>query len=221
MIIAIDGYSSTGKSSISKRLAKSLGYIHIDTGAMYRAVTLYGIRHCSKNGIIDMETLVNALPQLDIYFELDSENRNYTFLNGENIENEIRSISVSEKVSEIAKNKIIRDFLVEKQREMAKKGNIVMDGRDIGSVVFPNADFKFFFTANADIRALRRVNQLAKTGKIEDFETVKQNLILRDTIDSNRETSPLLQTSDAIEVDTSHRTKEETFAFLMDIVGKK
>ncbi|MDR1877125.1 MAG: (d)CMP kinase [Flavobacteriaceae bacterium] len=221
-IIAIDGYSSTGKSSYAKMVAKELGWKHIDTGAMYRAVTLYGIQNFSEGNIIDTQALVSHLKDIHIDFKFNPETQdNDTFLNGKNVESSIRDFSVSEQVSLIAKIPEVRDFLVKQQREIGEKGNIVMDGRDIGTVVFPYADLKLFITAGVDERAKRRFLDFREQDKSITLEEVKENLKQRDYIDQNREISPLVQAQDAILIDNSHLNKEETYREILRIIKER
>lgn len=222
-IIAIDGFSSTGKSTIAKAIARELNFLHVDTGAMYRAVTLYGIQEniISENDKENALQIVNHLDEIQITFRYnESENRNEIYLNGQNVENEIRSISVTNLVSYVAKIPEIRSFLVEQQRQLAWNHNIVMDGRDIGSVVFPQADLKLFITADAQVRAQRRFNEMEDKSKTT-LEEVKANLIERDELDSGRENSPLVKCDDAIEIDNSNVSQEELMEKIMRIVQSK
>ena len=211
--IAIDGYSSTGKSTIAKQLAKKLGYIYVDTGAMYRAVTLFAM----QNGFIDSEktnasALVKLLPKIDLKFVYNQElGFAEMFLNNENVEKEIRSLDVSKNVSQIATIAEVRYKLVEMQKKMGIEKGIVMDGRDIGTVVFPDAELKLFMTASAEKRATRRYKELLDKGDKVTFDDVLKNVQQRDYIDSNREFSPLRQAEDAIEFDNSDMGLEEQF----------
>ncbi|MBA5628983.1 (d)CMP kinase [Moheibacter lacus] len=220
LIIAIDGFSSTGKSTLAKLLAKELGYIHIDSGAMYRAISLYAL----ENGMIDGNQVneFELLPQLefmDIHFELNPDTgKNEIFLNGENVEEKIRAMEVSSKVSLIAKIPEVRSFAVNLQRKMGEKKRIVMDGRDIGTTVFPNADLKIFLNASAEERAKRRYEELLKTDTPATFEAVFQNISERDHIDSTREISPLKQAEDAVLVDNGKLTPQETLAEVLAII---
>ncbi len=213
IIIAIDGYSSTGKSTIAKRLANALGYIFIDTGAMYRAVTLFAL----NNGwIIDKkvntEALLLELPNIQLKFVPNTElGKSEMYLNGTNVETKIRKMEVSENVSQIAIIKEVREKLVALQQEMGIKKGIVMDGRDIGTVVFPDAELKIFMTASPETRANRRYKELLNRGETVTFEEVLKNVRERDYIDSNREISPLKQASDAIEFDNSDMGLDEQF----------
>ncbi|MCL5247416.1 (d)CMP kinase [Cellulophaga sp. 20_2_10] len=211
--IAIDGYSSTGKSTIAKQLAKALGYVYVDTGAMYRAVTLYAIRKGFVSETSDNFTaLVEALPSINVKFVHNEElGFSEMFLNDENVEKEIRTLAVSKLVSKVAAVKEVRTKLVEMQKEMGKDKGIVMDGRDIGSVVFPDAEFKVFMTASPETRAHRRYKELLDRGDDVTFEEVLKNVRSRDYIDSNRKESPLILAKDAIEFDNSDMGLVEQF----------
>ncbi len=207
--IAIDGYSSTGKSTIAKQLAKSLGYIYVDTGAMYRAVTLFAMR----NGVEkDAEKLVQLLPEIHLKF-IFNEALGYSemYLNGEHVETQIRSLAVSGEVSKISEIEQIRIKLVDIQRSMGKSKGIVMDGRDIGTVVFPDAELKIFMNASADARAARRYKELLDKGEEVTYEQVLKNVQERDYIDSHREFSPLMKATDAIEFDNTDMGLKEQF----------
>ena len=209
--IAIDGYSSCGKSTMAKDLAREVGYIYIDSGAMYRAVTLY----CLENGLftnesIDTERLETAMPHIHISFELNPKTqRPMTFLNGKNVEDRIRTMEVSNRVSPVAALPFVRKALVELQQEMGRAKGIVMDGRDIGTAVFPDAELKIFVTASAEIRAQRRYDELKAKGQEASFEEILTNVKERDYIDQNREVSPLRQAEDALLLDNSNMTIEE------------
>ena len=211
IIIAIDGHSSCGKSTVAKELAKLLGYIYIDSGAMYRAVTLFAIRNgLINNKIPDEKKLIEALKQVKIIFRWDEKTgKNTTYLNGENVEEEIRQAAVSENVSPVSTIAGVRTELVKQQRENGKNKGIVMDGRDIGTVVFPDAELKIFMTALPEIRAKRRYDELQGKGQQVDFDEILKNVIERDRIDSTRETSPLLKADDAVVLDNSNLTREE------------
>ncbi|WP_276966113.1 (d)CMP kinase [Chryseobacterium sp.] len=219
-VIAIDGYSSTGKSSISKIIADQLGLIHMDTGALYRGVTWYALHHClNENGEIDLNTLFSSFNQIRLEFK-NNEGTLILFLNDTDISKEIRTNTVSDNVSLVAKQKEVRDFLLQSQRSLAEKGGVIMDGRDIGTVVLPNADYKFFLTASIDERTNRRFLELKSLGIQADKEQVKQNLIERDKIDSEREIAPLKQAEDAIVIDNSELTKEETIQLILSHIKK-
>jgi len=218
LIIAIDGFSSCGKSTLAKQLAKALHYVYIDTGAMYRAVTLFFTRN---NVNINHENEVKkALSSISIAFERDSDGALITILNGENVENEIRGIEISNKVSEVSTISDVRKLLVEQQQKMGEKGGIVMDGRDIGTVVFPNADLKIFVTADSEIRTDRRFEEMKHKGSAVDRNEIKQNLLSRDYIDSTRADSPLKQADDAIVLDNSFLSKEEQLARVLGWVNE-
>lgn len=211
--IAIDGYSSTGKSTIAKQLAKSLGYVYVDTGAMYRAVTLFAMR----NGFIggpqsNVQALVKALPEIQLVF-IFNEALGFAemYLNGENVEREIRTLEVSKFVSPVAEIEQVRELLVGMQQKMGKEKGIVMDGRDIGTVVFPDAELKIFMTASPEKRASRRYKELLDKGEDIKWEDVLKNVQNRDFIDSHREFSPLRKADDAIEFDNSDMGLEEQF----------
>ena len=216
IIIAMDGHSSCGKSTMAKTLAKKIGYTYIDTGAMYRAVTLYAMRRgfISKNGI-DEESLRRELPQIKISFGHDN-GQQYTILNGENVERQIRGMEVSGNVSPISAIGFVREAMVELQREMGRKGAIIMDGRDIGTTVFPNAELKIFVTASDEIRARRRYDELAMKGENPVYEDVLKNVRERDYIDSHRAVSPLRKADDAIVLDNSNLTLEQQDEWLME-----
>ena len=209
--IAIDGYSSCGKSTMAKDLAREVGYIYIDSGAMYRAVTLY----CLDNGLftpdgIDTAQLEAAIPNIRISFQLNPETqRPMTYLNGVNVEDRIRTMEVSTRVSPVAALPFVREALVKLQQEMGKAKGIVMDGRDIGTVVFPDAELKIFVVASAEIRAQRRYDELKAKGQEASYEEILANVKERDYIDQNREVSPLRQAEDAILLDNSNLTIEE------------
>jgi CMP/dCMP kinase len=218
LIIAIDGYSSCGKSTLAKQIAKALGYIFVDSGAMYRAVTLYFIRHGVD--IADSEAVATALDEIKITFTI-IDGYNTTFLNGENVESEIRTLMVSDLVSEVSAVSSVRRKLVDLQRKMATTIGLVMDGRDIGTVVFPHADVKIFVTADPMIRAQRRYHELLSKNQKADIHDVISNLEHRDHIDRTRLDSPLAQADDAILLDNTHFTIQDQFDFVMDVVQKK
>lgn len=220
-VIAIDGYSSTGKSSISKVISEKLGLIHLDTGALYRGITLYGLQNFSnEEGNVDINKLLANLSKAQLEFQ-NINNVLVLFLNGKDVSNEIRSQIVSSNVSVVAKQKEVRQFLLETQRTIAENGGVILDGRDIGTVVLPNADFKFFLTASIDERTKRRFQELQDMGMNVTAEEVKMNLIERDKIDSEREVAPLKQAEDAIVIDNSNMTKEETIASIINLIEGK
>ncbi|MDL2251301.1 (d)CMP kinase [Odoribacter sp. OttesenSCG-928-J03] len=211
LIIAIDGHSSTGKSTVAKILAARLNYTYIDTGAMYRAVTLFALRNnCLDAGKIDEESLIRKLHTISLDFKYNTDKGIYeTYMNGEKVEEEIRGMDVANYVSAVSSIAAVREYLVEKQREMGKKGGVVMDGRDIGSVVFPHAEVKFFLTSRPEVRAKRRYEELKAKGVVVSYEEVEENIRSRDYQDENRAVSPLKRVEDAILVDNSEMTIEE------------
>ena len=217
--IAIDGLSSCGKSTMAKELAKAIGYIYVDTGAMYRAVTLFALRHdiFNADGSVQLEKLKEMMPQIGVSFKLNSlTGRPETYLNSENVEQEIRSMEVSSHVSPIAAIDFVRTALVAHQQQMGKEKGIVMDGRDIGTVVFPDAELKIYVTADAEVRAQRRFEELKEKGQPADFNTILKNVQERDYIDSHREVSPLRKADDALELDNSHLTIAQQNAWLKE-----
>ncbi len=221
--IAIDGYSSTGKSTLAKQLASTLGYVYVDTGAMYRAVTYFAM----QNGWItqhelDKEKIVKNLNQIKLHFKFNTAvGFAEMYLNNQNVEQQIRSLEVSQNVSRIAEISKVRAKLVQQQQEMGKHKGIVMDGRDIGTVVFPNAELKLFMTASAKTRAARRFNELIEKGQRVTFEEVLENVQQRDYIDTHREDSPLIQAKDAVVVDNSSMSKDEQFNVVLRLVNDK
>lgn len=221
--IAIDGHSSCGKSTMAKDLARKIGYVYIDTGAMYRAVTLYAIRHgLIKDGEVKSEALHDEMKNIHISFQLNTDTqRPDTYLNGVYVEREIRSMEVSHHVSQIAALPFVRTAMVDMQREMGKEKGVVMDGRDIGTVVFPNAELKIFVTASAEIRAQRRYDELTAKGEECQLADILENVKQRDYLDSTRETSPLRKADDAIILDNSNMTIEEQSDWLMKEFRKK
>ena len=221
IVIAIDGHSSCGKSTVAKELAKILGYIYMDSGAMYRSVTLYALRNnLASNGIIDELGLIARLNEINIDFRFNPQSQqNETYLNGENVEKEIRQLRVSEYVSPVATIRDVRQEMVKQQRDMGKNKGIVMDGRDIGTVVFPNAELKIFMTASAEVRAQRRYDELIAKGELVSFDQILQNVQERDRIDSTREVSPLKQADDALILDNSFLSREEQLAWVIDLVN--
>lgn len=219
IVIAIDGYSSCGKSTMAKDLAREVGYIYVDTGAMYRAVTLFAMRNgvFDAEGNIDEARLKALLPDVKLTFKLNSETKlPEVCLNGECVERDIRTLEVSQHVSPIAALPFVREKLVEQQQAMGKEKGIVMDGRDIGTVVFPNAELKIFVTASAEIRAQRRFKELEAKGMPANFDEILQNVEQRDYIDTHRETSPLRQADDALVLDNSHLTIADQKVWLME-----
>lgn len=221
--IAIDGHSSCGKSTMAKDLARRIGYVYIDTGAMYRAVTLFAMRHnLIANGQVDAEKLQEEMGNIHISLRLNPETqRPDTYLNGECVEREIRTMEVSRHVSLIAALPFVRSAMVEMQREMGKEKGVVMDGRDIGTVVFPHAELKIFVTASAEVRAQRRYDELTAKGEECNYEEILENVKERDHIDSTRETSPLRQAEDAIVLDNTHMTIPEQENWLMEEYKKR
>ena len=211
--IAIDGYSSCGKGTLAKALAVALNYVFIDSGAMYRAVTLFLMRH-SVN-LDDMAQVEQALAQLTVEFDVDDAGASFVTLNGENVENEIRTIAVASKVSEVAKIQAVRDKLVFLQQQMGAKKGVVMDGRDIGTVVFPDAELKIFMTASVEVRTQRRFSELVAKGDDVTLEEISANLKHRDAVDSSRENSPLTMTSDYRILDNSEMDRDSQFALAM------
>ncbi len=219
IVIAIDGYSSCGKSTMAKDLAREVGYIYVDTGAMYRAVTLFAMRNgvFDAEGNIDEARLKTLLPDVKLTFKLNSETKlPEVCLNGECVERDIRTLEVSQHVSPIAALPFVREKLVEQQQAMGKEKGIVMDGRDIGTVVFPDAELKIFVTASAEIRAQRRFKELEAKGMPANFDEILQNVEQRDYIDTHRETSPLRQADDALVLDNSHLTIADQKVWLME-----
>ena len=231
--IAIDGHSSCGKSTMAKELARRLGYIYVDTGAMYRSVTLYALRNGlfkaseapevpeASVPIVDATALEREMPNIHVTFTLNEEGKPEACLNGENVEKEIRSLEVSNHVSPVAALPFVRTAMVAQQQLMGQGGGIVMDGRDIGTVVFPNAELKVFVTASAEVRAQRRYDELKEKGMAADFADILKNVQERDYIDSHREVSPLRQADDAILLDNSHMTIPEQNEWLMQRVEER
>lgn len=217
IIIAVDGYSSSGKSSMAKALARTIGYRYIDSGAMYRAVTLYGLRHgMVADGKVDEDALVAALPEIKIDFRV-ADGKQRTLLNGEDVEDEIREMTVSNNVSPVSTIPAVRHALVEMQQAFGEEKGIVMDGRDIGTTVFPNAEMKVFVNASAETRAQRRFLELQGKGVDTTYEEVLKNVIERDHIDSTRKESPLRQAEDAICLDNSDMTIAEQDEWLLNL----
>jgi CMP/dCMP kinase len=219
--IAIDGFSSTGKSTLAKQLAKHLGYVYVDTGAMYRAVTLFAMQNnCIGIEFLDKDKLINSLPSIKLHFKFNTDlGFAEMYLNDVNVETEIRTLEVSSFVSTIAAISEVRSKLVEQQQEMGAAKGIVMDGRDIGTVVFPNAELKIFMTAGADTRAQRRFDELQAKGDLVSYEDVLKNVVERDYIDTHREDSPLVMAEDAIEIDNSYLDRKEQFDVVLELIN--
>lgn len=222
LIIAIDGHSSCGKSTVAKDLAKKIGYTYIDSGAMYRVVTLFAMRHnLISDDQVDENKLAHLISEVAISFQYNNEKqRHETYLNGELVEDEIRNMSVSNNVSVIAKIKFVRDKMVAFQRELSKEGGVIMDGRDIGTVVFPNAELKIFMTADVEIRAIRRFKELKEKGEDISLDEIRENVKKRDFIDENRDESPLKKAEDAIVLNNSHLTPAEQLDWIVDQMNK-
>ena len=219
--IAIDGHSSCGKSTMAKELARQLGYVYVDTGAMYRTVTLFAMRHnlFLADGEVDTDALRKCMPEIEVSFRFNEETgRPDAYLNGECVEKVIRSIEVSNHVSKVAAIPFVREAMVDQQRRMGAEKGIVMDGRDIGTTVFPDAELKIFVTASSKVRAQRRYDELKEKGMPADFDEILKNVEERDYIDSHREVSPLRQAPDALLLDNSDMTIPEQNAWLMDKV---
>ena len=218
-VIAIDGYSSTGKSSISKAIAQKLGLMHMDTGALYRGITVYALKNCRNgNNSIDTAQLCSCLEKINLEFRY-IDGQLVLFLNGIDISKEIRRPEISDHVSFVAQQPEVRQFLLKTQRSIAVNGGIIMDGRDIGTVVLPDADYKFFLTASVDERTKRRYLELLSIGEATDENSVKENLIKRDKIDSERKVSPLKQANDAILIDNTNLNKEETIELILSYIS--
>ena len=221
--IAIDGFSSTGKSTVAKRLAKALGYVYVDTGAMYRAVTLFAM----QNGLIsednfDKNALTSHLDDLEINFHFNQQlGFAEVYLNGNNVEKEIRTLNVSNFVSQVATISEVRQKLVEQQQKLGLNKGVVMDGRDIGTVVFPNAELKLFMTASAEKRATRRYDELIERGDRVNYSEVLKNVESRDLIDSTRKDSPLIMAEDAVKIDNSDMTLDEQFELILTLAEQK
>ena len=224
IIIAIDGFSSCGKSTMAKELAKKIGYIYVDTGAMYRSVTLFAMRHglFNADGSVKTDALKQQMSNIDITFKFNEKaGRPDTYLNGECVEEAIRTLEVSNHVSPIAAIPFVRAAMVAYQQRMGRDKGIVMDGRDIGTTVFPEAELKVFVTASAEVRARRRYDELKEKGIPADFDDILKNVQERDYIDSHREVSPLRKAADAIELDNSHMTIAEQNDWLMRQVQQR
>lgn len=220
IVIAIDGYSSSGKSTMAKSLAKAIGYRYVDTGAMYRAVTLYAMRHGMINPL-KTDELTKALPEISITFAVQPDGTQHTMLNGEDVEREIRGMAVSDNVSAVAAVPAVRHALVRLQQAMGKEKGIVMDGRDIGTTVFPDAELKIFVNAPAETRAKRRVAELIQKGIPASYEEVLANVVSRDHQDETRAESPLRRAADAVDLDNSHMNLEEQDRWLMNLVRQR
>lgn len=219
--IAIDGYSSCGKSTLAKALAQRLNYSYVDTGAMYRTVTLFGL----QNNLIDhshnihTEELIKSLDKIEVTFLFDAHTKtSETYLNGVNVEREIRTMQVSENVSKVSSIKEVREKMVALQRQMGKKKGVVMDGRDVGTNVFPNAEIKLFMTADPDVRAQRRLDELSSKGQYFTLEEVKNNLLERDHIDTHRKENPLIKAEDAVVLDNSDLSREQQLEFVLKLI---
>jgi cytidylate kinase len=220
IIITIDGWSSCGKSTLAKQLAKELGYVYVDSGAMYRAITLYFLRN--NIDLAEKKEVKEALKSINLEFEFNPQSNNSEILlNGENVEYLIRDLIIAEKVSDVAAIKEVREFAVAQQQKMGDKKGIVMDGRDIGTVVFPKAELKIFMTADSAIRVQRRFKELYEKNPNITIEEVKNNLEMRDYIDSHREVSPLRKAGDAIEIDNTNLTEKEQFTKTIALVKEK
>lgn len=222
IIIAIDGFSSTGKSTLAKQLAKHLSYVFVDSGAMYRAVTLFSIQNnCIENKVLNIDKLRLNLSKINLRFQFNEQlGFSEMFLNDKNVETEIRTLEVSSYVSKIAEVSEVRAKLVEQQQQMGKNKCIVMDGRDIGTVVFPDAELKIFMTASPEIRAQRRFDELSSKDDSINFQDVLKNVQERDFIDTNRQDSPLKMASDAIEIDNSYITRDDQFKLVLELVDE-
>lgn len=223
IIVAIDGHSSCGKSTIAKAVATKFGYLFIDSGAMYRAVTLYALRHnLVTDGILNQQKLIDALSDIKIEFRYNPEmQKSEMYLNGENVENEIRQLPVSQNVSPVATLAEVRKLMVKLQQQMGKNKGIVMDGRDIGTVVFPKAELKLFVTASAEIRAQRRFDELTAKGDKVSYDEILQNVIERDHMDSTREVSPLKRADDALILDNSNMSRQEQLVWVISKVEER
>lgn len=221
--IAIDGHASCGKSTLAKKLAKKLNCLYIDTGAMYRAVTFFAIKNnCIVNKLLDADKLVGFLDKINIDFEPNNTSKSYDVrLNGTNIEQQIRGLEVSEYVSQVATVEQVRTKLVKQQQAMADNISVVMDGRDIGTIVFPDAEIKIFLTASAEVRAERRYKEMLQKNMDVKYDDILRNVVIRDKIDSSREVNPLKQANDAILIDSTNLNIQETFAVVMAIFNER
>ena len=223
IVIAVDGHSSCGKSTVAKEVAKAIGIAYIDTGAMYRAVTLAALRRglISPDGP-DSEAIAALLPSIEISFDFDqAQGRNTTYLNGENVEDEIRSMPVSQSVSAVSAIAAVRQKLTEWQRQMGQRQSVIMDGRDIGTAVFPNADLKIFMTARPEVRARRRFDEMTAKGQEPVFEQVMANVVERDRQDSTRALNPLRKADDAVELDNSDISRQEQYDFILNLLAQR
>lgn len=220
--VAIDGYSSTGKSTLAKQLAKELEYVYVDTGAMYRAVAYFAMQNKFIGAdFFDKKALIDSLPKIVLEFKFNTDlGFAEMYLNSENVEKQIRTIEVSNFVSKVAEVSEVRSKLVEQQQEMGKNKAVVMDGRDIGTVVFPAAELKIFMTASAETRAQRRFDELQQKGDNVSYEEVLKNVVERDYIDTHRDDSPLVIADDAVEIDNSYLNREEQFAAVLELVNE-
>lgn len=216
IIVAIDGYSSCGKSTIAKALAKYAGYMYVDTGAMYRAVALYMM----QQGASENQQIISLLDQVNIRFELQPDGSQHTMLNGTDVEAKIRTLEVGNKASQVSQIREVRQFLVAQQQDMGKQKGIVMDGRDIGTVVFPNAELKLFLTASPEVRAQRRFDELKAKGDTPDFAEVLADVNSRDYRDTHRAESPLRQAEDAVVVDNSQMTREQQMQVIIALFNQ-
>ncbi|MDE6480708.1 MAG: (d)CMP kinase [Muribaculaceae bacterium] len=221
--IAIDGFSSSGKSTMAKQLAKKIGYVYVDSGAMYRATTLYAIRHgmTGKETGVDTQALIDALPLINISFAITPDETQHTILNGEDVEKEIRGMEVSGWVSPVAVIPEVRHYLVKLQQQYGKDKGIVMDGRDIGTTVFPDAEMKVFVQASPEVRAKRRYDELIEKGTPSDYEAVLANIKERDHIDTTRKESPLRKADDAFVLDNDNLSREEQMDVLVKLFEEK
>lgn len=224
IIVAIDGYSSSGKSTMARRLARETGYVYVDSGAMYRAVTLYALRNgmVSPDGVIDVCELVRALPGIEVAFQpAGDDGIQHTLLNGEDVESEIRTLRVGSHVSPVAEIPEVRSRLTELQRAMGDRKGIVMDGRDIGTTVFPDAEMKVFVNASPECRAQRRFKELQEAGKPGSYDDVLKNIMERDHIDTTREVSPLRRADDAVSLDNGNMSIEEQSEWMLSLFRER
>ena len=222
IIIAIDGYSSTGKSSFAKLIAKEFGFLYLDSGALYRGVTLYAVEHSliDSRNVIDEKALAEALPGIDLHFE-DKGGCTMTYMGERCIEKEIRSLPISQKVSPVSALAVVREYVDRKLRELGSRKRVVIDGRDIGSTVFPDAEIKIFMTAAPEVRAMRRLREMQAKGEDVKFEDVLANVRERDYIDSHRKVSPLTKASDAVLLDNSDMTIEDQMVWIRNLIAGK